>query len=59
MQKQLESKDKVSLKLYDVTAWLTNNCNVHIGQLFQGNQTMKVGQIIEYNKGNIFLQKSC
>ena len=23
----------------------------------KGNQTMKFGQLIEYNKGNIFLQK--
>ena len=23
------------------------------------NQTMKFGQLIEYNKGNIFLQKLC
>ena len=25
----------------------------------KGNQAMKFGQLIEYNKGNIFLQKSC
>ena len=25
----------------------------------KGNQTMKFGQLIEYNKGNIFIQKSC
>ena len=25
----------------------------------KGNQTMKFGQLIEYNKRNIFLQKSC
>ena len=25
----------------------------------KGNQEMKFGQLIEYNKGNIFLQKSC
>ena len=25
----------------------------------KGNQTMKFGQLIEYNKTNIFLQKSC
>ena len=23
------------------------------------NQAMKFGQLIEYNKGNLFLQKSC
>ena len=25
----------------------------------KGNQNIKFGQLIEYNKGNIFLQKSC
>ena len=25
----------------------------------KGNKTMKFGQLIEYNKGNIFLQKLC
>ena len=25
----------------------------------KGNQTMKFGQLIEYNKKNIFLQKLC
>ena len=25
----------------------------------RGNQTMKFGQLIEYNKRNIILQKSC
>ena len=25
----------------------------------KGNQTMKIGQLIEFNIGNIFLKKSC
>ena len=25
----------------------------------KGNQTLKFGQVVEYNKTNIFLQKSC
>ena len=25
-------KDKVDFKSYDVTTWLTNNCNTHISQ---------------------------
>ena len=25
----------------------------------KGNQTMKFGQVLEYNKRNIFLRKSC
>ena len=37
-------KDKVIFKIYDVTAWLTSNCN----------QTMKFGQLINYNMRIIF-----
>ena len=45
----------------DVTTWLANNCNTYISKISQnkGNQTMKFGQLVEYNKINIFLQKSC
>ena len=45
-----------NFKIYDVTTWLTDNCNKHIAQ---HNQTMKFAQLIEYNKRNIFLQKLC
>ena len=31
-KKRLDYKDKVNFKIYDVTAWLTNNCNTHTGQ---------------------------
>ena len=35
--------------------WLTNNYNTNIAQyLTKGNQTMKSGQLIEYNQINIF-----
>ena len=30
--KRLDKKDKVNFKFYDVTAWLTNNCNTHIAE---------------------------
>ena len=30
--KRLDFEDKVNFKFYDVTAWLTNNCNTHIVQ---------------------------
>ena len=33
--KQLDKKDKVNLKFYDVTAWLRNNCNCNIGQYLE------------------------
>ena len=57
--KQLDKKDKVNFKFYDVTAWLVNNRNTDIAQYFKkGNQTMKFGQVIECNMINIFLEKS-
>ena len=31
-QKRLDQKDKVNLKIYDVTTWLTKNSNTHIAQ---------------------------
>ena len=48
---RLDKKDKVNSKFYGVTACLTNNCNRHIAQYSRskGNQTMKPGQLIEYN----------
>ena len=60
LAKRLDSKDKVNFKIYDVTAWLTNSCNTHIAQYVekQKNQTMKFGQLIEYNMRNNFLEKS-
>ena len=44
----------------DVTTRLTNNYNTmpNISES-KGNQTMKRGHLIEYNKRIIFLQKSC
>ena len=33
--KRLDKKDKFSFKFYDVTAWLTNNCNTHIAQYLE------------------------
>ena len=33
--KGLDKKDKVNFKFYDVTAWLTNNCNTHIAQYLE------------------------
>ena len=33
--KRLDKKDKVNSKSYDVTAWLTNNCNIHIAQYLE------------------------
>ena len=33
--KQLDQKDKINLKFYDVTAWLINSCNTHIAQYLE------------------------
>ena len=33
--KQLDKKRKFNVKFYDVTAWLTNNCNTHIAQYLE------------------------
>ena len=33
--KQLDKKDKVNFRFYDVTAWLTNSCNTHICQYLE------------------------
>ena len=33
--KQLDQKEKVNFKHYDVTAWLTNNHNTYIAQYFE------------------------
>ena len=33
--KRRDKKDKDNFKFYDVTAWLTNNCNTHIAQYLE------------------------
>ena len=33
--KRLNLKDKVNFKTYDITAWLTNNCNPYISQYLE------------------------
>ena len=55
--KTLDKKDKVNFKIHDVRNWLTSNCNTHIAHYLtkKDNQTMKVGQLIEYIRRNIFL----
>ena len=32
VEKQLNKRGKINFKIYDVTAWLTNNRNTHIAQ---------------------------
>ena len=33
--KQVGEKDKINVKFYDVTAWLTNNCNTHVAKYLE------------------------
>ena len=54
--KRLDLKDKVIFKLHDSTTWETNNCNIHIAQYIK--KQMQLGQLIECNMRNIFLEKS-
>ena len=51
--------ERVNFKIYDVTTWL-KRITIHILPNIsrsRGNQTMKFGQLEEYNRRNIFLQK--
>ena len=53
-------KNKVKFKIYDVTTWLINNYNRDMPNILWNKcKTMKSGQLIEKNKRNIFLPKSC
>ena len=61
LKKRLDKNDKVNFKIYDVTTWLTNNCNIYIlPNISRGkdNQALKFGQLIKYNMTNIFVEKS-
>ena len=59
--KQLDKNAKVNFKIRDVTSWVTTTA-IHILpgiSKIKGNQTMEFGQLIEYNMGNISLEKLC
>ena len=60
-EKQLDNKVKIHFKIYDaqtgqqiIAIHILPNISVNLD-----NQWMKFGQLVEYNVGNIFLQKSC
>ena len=57
-KKQLDQKDKVNSKVYNITTWFTNNYNTLLSNISQskGSQPMKFGQLIEYKKKNIFFK---
>ena len=58
VEKWLDKKVKVNLKIYDVSTWMASNRNTHIGNILRNkdSQTMKFGHLIEYNKRNIFFK---
>ena len=60
LEKNLDQKDQVNFKIRDVTTWLTKNYNTHIAHISwsKDNQTMKLGELIEYNKRDIFFFKN-
>ena len=45
VSKRLDEKGMINFKIYDVTAWLTNNCDTYIVQDLENksNQTTKFG----------------
>ena len=53
VKKRLDYKDKVNFKIYDVTAWLTNNYNTHIAQYL--TRWRQLGN--EFWTGNRILQE--
>ena len=56
----LDQKDKINLEIRDVTAWLTKQLQyTHCPISPESKATRQFGQLIEYNKINILLQKSC
>ena len=62
VEKRLDKKAMVSFKVYDVTDWTANDCNIHILANIsrnKGNQAIKFRQLMEYNMRNIFFEKSC
>ena len=68
----IKKKDKVNFKFYDISSFMKfqvffffkpglKTIATHLlSNIFgiKGNQTMKFGQLIEHNTGNIFVEKS-
>ena len=55
VEEWLDKKVKVNLKNYDVIDWIINNYKISRST---ANQTIKFGQLIEFNLKYIFLEKS-
>ena len=58
--KRLDEKVKVNFKIHDITNWETNNYIYILSNIStsKANQTMKFGQLVEYNMRNIFIERS-
>ena len=58
-EKQLDQKDKVDCNTHDIITWEKTIARQILPNISQskGNQTMKLGQLIECNKRNICLKK--
>ena len=56
--KRLDEKDKVNFKIYDVTAWLTNNRNTHIAKYFKKRRQSDnyICELIECNIRSTFFE---
>ena len=55
VEEWLDKKAKVNFKNYDVIDWIINNYKISRST---ANQTIKFGQLIEFNLKYIFLEKS-
>ena len=60
-EKRLDQKDEVNFKIYDLINYETNTSVYVLPNISKSkdNQTIKFGQLVEYDLRNIFLKKSC
>ena len=60
-EKRLDQKDEVNFKIYDLINYETNTSVYVLPSISKSkdNQTIKFGQLVEYDLRNIFLKKSC
>ena len=58
-EKQLDLINQANFKIYEVTTWEKTIAMHILANISRNkdNQTMKLGQLIEYNMRNIFLEK--
>ena len=58
IENQLDLKDQLNFRIYDVRTWLIIAIHILINiSRSKTNQAMKFGQLIEYNLRNIFHEK--